>query len=146
MGHRRERVCDMSSTILNLNRTAYLALGGSKQMPALDYLSPKYLNLRYLLPPAKIYNIDASDRANAPGIAFSFYGSVDYWWVVCMYNGIMDPITQLAPGKTLQLPSLANQLEGLLADRLQGHLRFPLWFLRSFPRIFHRWLLRSLHP
>ena len=108
MGLLLVRVCDMASAILDLNRTAYLSVGGTPQMPYVDYLSPKYVNIKYLLPPTKIYNVDASDHANAPGIAFNFYGSVDYWWVVCMYNGILDPITELEPGTSLQLPSLVD--------------------------------------
>lgn len=98
----------MTSSVLDLNRVSYLSLGGNTKKPALDYLSPKYLNIKYLLPAAKAYNMTSADQANAPGIAFSFYGSADYWWVVCLYNGILDPITELTPGRVLQLPNLAD--------------------------------------
>jgi hypothetical protein len=98
----------MASSNLDLHRSAYLTVGGTTKNPYRDYLSPKYLNIKYLLPASKSYIVDASDQANAPGIAFKFYGSVDYWWVVCMYNGILDPITEFKPGLVLQLPSLSS--------------------------------------
>lgn len=98
----------MASSILQLNRQAYLTIGGTTKRPYLDFLSPKYLNIKHKLPSAKSYAIDGADQANAPGIAFSFYGSADYWWIVCLYNGILDPITELVPGLVLQLPNLAD--------------------------------------
>lgn len=96
------------ASLLDLNRASFLTVGGSVKKPALDFLSPKYLNIRYLLPPTKSYTVDSSDQANAPGISRAFYGSVDYWWVVCMYNGILDPITEFVPGSVLQLPDLSD--------------------------------------
>lgn len=98
----------MAANILDLNRATYLAVGGPSKRPYLDYLSPKYLNMQYQVAASKNYNVDQSDQANAPGIAFNFYGSTDYWWVVCMYNGILDPITEFTPGRVLQLPTLAD--------------------------------------
>jgi len=96
------------ANILDLNRASYLQTGGTTKKPYLDYLSPKYLNIKFQLPASKNYIVDGSDRANAPGIAFNFYGDRDYWWIVCMYNGIIDPITEFSPGTVLQLPSLAD--------------------------------------
>ena len=98
----------MASNILNLSRSVYMTLGGPSKSPYFDYLSPKYINIKFLLQAAKSYIVDVNDAANAPGIAFAFYGSVDYWWVVCMFNGIIDPITELTPGRVLQLPTLAD--------------------------------------
>lgn len=98
----------MTASVLDLNRTTYLEIGGPTNKPYLDYLSAKYLNMRFQIAASKNYVVGQSDVANAPGIAFNFYGSVDYWWVVCMYNGILDPISEFAPGLVLQLPTLAD--------------------------------------
>lgn len=94
------------ATVLNINRTAYLAVGTVPQ--TLDYLSAKYLNIKFVVPAKNTLVVDQSDVANAPGIAFRFYGSADYWWVILLFNGILDPIEELTAGLVLQLPSLAD--------------------------------------
>lgn len=94
------------STVLNLNRSAYLSAGVSPK--TLSYLSAKYLNIRYILPATDVFVVNQAYVANAPGVAFEYYGSQDYWWIVCMFNGILDPIEDLTPGRTLQLPRLTD--------------------------------------
>ena len=94
------------STVLNLNRSAYLSAGVSPK--TLSYLSAKYLNIRYIVPARDTFVVTQAYVANAPGIAFDYYGSQDYWWVVCLFNGILDPIEDFVPGLALQLPSLTD--------------------------------------
>lgn len=94
------------ATVLNLNRSAYLDPG--KVAKTLDYLSAKYANLRYIVPARDSYTITSADECNSPGLAFDFYGSRDYWWVILLFNGILDPVGGLYVGLTLQLPSLAD--------------------------------------
>lgn len=94
------------STVLNLNRSAYIGRGVDPK--ALNYLSAKYLNIRFIVPARETFVVDQSYAANAPGIAYDYYGSQDYWWVVCLFNGILDPVEDFTPGLKLQLPSLAD--------------------------------------
>lgn len=96
------------ATILNLQRETYVSIGQDKLRPSLDYLSAKYKNIRQLLSPRDSYQISVADQANAPGLAFKFYGDKGYWWVICLYNGILDPIMGFEPGMVIQLPSLAD--------------------------------------
>jgi hypothetical protein len=98
----------MSSTVLDLNRKSYMNVGGTSKKPNLNYLSAKYKNIRFLLNAEFSYTVDISDVANSPGIAFNVYGDRDYWWVVCLYNGVTDPINGFVPGMVLQLPTLAD--------------------------------------
>ena len=37
-----------------------------------------------------------------------FYGDTGLWWVICMYNGILDPISEIVEGKMLLIPTLAR--------------------------------------
>lgn len=106
----------MSYSVLDLNRRSYLDVGGTSKKPSLNYLSAKYKNIRQLLNPEHSYNLDQSDIANAPGIAFNVYGDRDYWWVICLYNGITDPIGGFIPGTVLQLPTLAD-INALLSSQ-----------------------------
>lgn len=101
------------STAISLNRRNYTKLGNNL---SLDYLSAKYKNIKQILKPTQSYTLTSSDAANAPGIAFTVYGDVNYWWVVCLYNGILDPISGLEPGVVLQLPSLAD-INALLSSQ-----------------------------
>lgn len=41
-------------------------------------------------------------------IAWEVYQSVDMWWVIGYYNGIVNPIFDLTPGKKLKIPSLTD--------------------------------------
>lgn len=96
------------TTILNLDRRSYLQVGGTTKRPALDYMSAKYKNIKFVLNPTISYVVTSADAANLPGISFNVYGSRDYWWVIALCNGILDPISGLTPGLVLQLPTLAD--------------------------------------
>lgn len=41
-------------------------------------------------------------------LAYAFYGSTTYWWVIPQFNGILDPEVELVQGKLLIIPSLAK--------------------------------------
>lgn len=102
------------SAFIDLNRATYLQ--ASVDVSRLNYLSAKYKNIRYLLPAKQNYTVTSADEANAPGLAFSIYGDVGYWWLLCMYNGIIDPIEDIAPGTVLRLPSL-NDINNFLTSQ-----------------------------
>jgi hypothetical protein len=96
------------STLVDLNRRSYLRVGGTLKHPIVSYLSARYKNLRQQLPADTLYMVTLADTANAPGIAFNVYGDRFYWWVVCFYNGIINPISDLKPGVLLELPNLED--------------------------------------
>ena len=37
-------------------------------------------------------------------IAFAAYGSVNFWWLICSANSIIDPNTELNAGKQIKIP------------------------------------------
>ncbi len=98
----------MSTSVLTLNRRAYLTRTTSSSGTSLDYLSAKYKNIKDLLPAKQSYTLSDFDESNLPGLAYKFYGDTGYWWIIGLYNGIIDPISGLTPGTVLQLPSLAD--------------------------------------
>lgn len=98
----------MASSLIDLNRATYLSVGGEDGAPVMDYLSTNYLNVKFMLRARDTYQVTDSDACNLPGIAFKVYGDKNYWWIIGLYNGIVDPITDLEPGLVLQLPSLAD--------------------------------------
>jgi hypothetical protein len=94
------------SAFINLNRATYLKAGLDPSR--LNYLSAKYKNIKYRLIPKQQYVVTHVDTANAPGLAHSIYGDKSYWWILCMFNGILNPISEIAPGTVLRLPSLVD--------------------------------------
>lgn len=94
------------SSFIDLNRATYLK--ASVDSNRLNYLSAKYKNIKFRLVPKQQYVVTHIDTANAPGLAHSIYGDKGYWWILCMFNGILNPIEEIAPGTTLRLPSLVD--------------------------------------
>jgi hypothetical protein len=35
-----------------------------------------------------------------------FYGDIGLWWLICQYNGIIDPMEEIIEGKALLIPTL----------------------------------------
>lgn len=106
------------SSFVELSRASYLR--GSVSPDRLNYLSAHYKNIRFRVPATQRYNVTAFDECNAPGIAYNVYGDKGYWWVVCQYAGINNPMTQFVPGLVLQLPSLADLNTFLTSIQDQG--------------------------
>lgn len=56
--------------------------------------------------PSDIVYIMESKYENRPDLlGYVFYGDPGLWWVICQYNGILDPMTELVEGKPLLIPT-----------------------------------------
>jgi len=51
-------------------------------------------------------------------LAYLFYADQGWWWVICMYNTIIDPLEELIEGKILRIP-LKERVEGELFNSSQ---------------------------
>ena len=51
------------------------------------------------------YRIDAVDLMRPDLISYKAYGTVDYWWVIMLVNGIMDAFHDLVVGELLTMPN-----------------------------------------
>lgn len=38
-------------------------------------------------------------------LSYTFYGDVGFWWIICQYNGILDPQVELVAGRELLIPT-----------------------------------------
>jgi hypothetical protein len=47
-------------------------------------------------------------ESNLPGLAYRLWGDPDYgyWWVLGLYNGIIDPLEDLPTGRELLVPDI----------------------------------------
>ncbi len=62
-----------------------------------------YSNVRYNLQFMRRLTLTQADLANLPGIAYRYYNDENAFHIIMAYNGILDPITDLYPGATLNL-------------------------------------------
>ncbi len=78
-----------------------------------------YLNARFNLRVADKYIVKASDIGRLPNISYQFYGTTALWRFICRYNQIADPVSDVYPGRVINLPDLAevtNLLNNLGVD------------------------------
>lgn len=68
--------------------------------------TPFFEQLR-ALPAIGTYMVGADEIARADLISYRLYRSRDLWWILCYYNGVLDPM-RLDVGLVLQYPSLAS--------------------------------------
>lgn len=62
-------------------------------------------------------------------LGYVFYGDTGLWWVICQYNGILDPISEIIEGKLLLIPlkdristmsSNQSNVGGIQSTRVKG--------------------------
>ena len=51
------------------------------------------------------YRVDSSDLPDPALISFKCYGTPDFWWLIMLFNGVENPLTELAEGILLEIPS-----------------------------------------
>ncbi len=56
-----------------------------------------------------VYEVKEKDTYDS--IALDFYNNPTYYWIICDYNRIIDPITPPKKGTILNIPSLNGGLE-----------------------------------
>ena len=122
------------ANLLDLQRESFLTVGGTPNQKYFDWLSAEYKNIKFRLPPVHRHVCSITDAANSPGIAFKYYQNVDNWWVVCQYNGIIEPVSAFYPGRVLLLPGLTDLNAFLAEDRSWYPDNVNLDYVHSDPR------------
>lgn len=51
------------------------------------------------------YRVTSSDFMRPDIVSFRSYGVVEFWWVICLVNGITNPLTELVEGIVLTIPN-----------------------------------------
>jgi hypothetical protein len=71
--------------------------------------SPDYISFIETFPtiPYKIALIN-HDVQNRPDLlSYAAYGDVGYWWLIILFNGIIDPFSDLVVDKEIKIPVLS---------------------------------------
>ena len=76
----------------------------------LDLLSSTFKDFkRYIKSRAvRIVSINQDMENNADLISYKYYGTSDWWWLICFVNNITDPFTELTRGTQIVIPELAD--------------------------------------
>ncbi len=86
---------------------------GAYQMA--DWLNTSYLSRVPQLVLQEQYVLQAQDVPYPELLSYRKYGTTDFWWVLLMYNGIVDIINEMQPGSLWGIPtysSIQNMLSG----------------------------------
>lgn len=70
----------------------------------LDFLWHSLSNFTMKYEPG-YYRVDALDISDPAIISYKCYGSVDFWWIILLINGIDDPFGGLEEGMILEIPN-----------------------------------------
>lgn len=51
------------------------------------------------------YRVNVIDLLRPDLISYKVYGTVDFWWIILLVNGIDNPLTDLQEGMILEIPN-----------------------------------------
>jgi len=51
------------------------------------------------------YRVEISDLMRPDLISYKNYGTVEFWWVICLVNSISNPLNDLTVGQILSIPA-----------------------------------------
>lgn len=86
--------------------------GGIDYVP--DYLSSVYAAQLSLLPVSKQVQLEAKYVPYPELLSYDLYGDLDYWWVLCAVNGVVNPFTDMIAGMLWKVPALTD-IQSMLA-------------------------------
>jgi hypothetical protein len=72
-----------------------------------DKFKSAYKNIRFNVQPTTQIQLTIQDLANLPGLAYRLYGDTSLWRALLAYNGLSDPLSDIAVGMTLKIPTKA---------------------------------------
>lgn len=88
-----------------MNRTKFYNIVTNDGVAEYDFLDNTLSNFKLTKTPI-YYMVNEADAMRPDMISFEMYNTVNYWWIICMVNGIMNPFTDIKVGKVLIIPSI----------------------------------------
>jgi len=70
-------------------------------------------------PTDHVYTVENIYQGRLDMIASVFYNEPRWWWVIAQYNNIIDPVSEITPGRVLAIPT-RDRLPLLLTTRQGG--------------------------
>ena len=87
-----------------MNRTNFYNITQNDSINEYDYL---YHNLSRFQTKYTVsyYRVEERDLMRPDLISYKIYGTIGYWWLIMMLNGIQNPLKDMAVGDLLTLPN-----------------------------------------
>lgn len=80
--------------------------GSAQSILLPDWLRARYVDLADQVFEYVIHVVSETDLGMPDAIAFKYYENSNWWWVLCSYNGIVNPATDMFLGQRLRIPLL----------------------------------------
>lgn len=65
------------------------------------------------IPETYYFDYEIGEADTWTNISFKFYNTIKLWWLICKFNNIINPFTELIPGKRIKIPN-ENIIEKIL--------------------------------
>ena len=79
-----------------------------QRVPYLDLLGASYLsNINKFVYSREMF-ISGEFEGAPEMLSYQLYSTVDYWWILCLVNEIIDPIDDFVTGKRIVIPTLQS--------------------------------------
>lgn len=92
---------------------SYVGTASKELDLVLDYMAASYLNLSDSITKYSTHVISQAFEGRPDLISYKLYGTVDLWWVICQFNGVVNPLTDLEVGKLLKAPDYSQVMHFL---------------------------------
>jgi hypothetical protein len=76
----------------------------SEELP--DWLNARYVDLHEKVLETMFHTVSETDIGQPDLIAYTYYGDSNWWWLICSYNGIVNPMVDMYLGQKLRIPLL----------------------------------------
>ncbi len=90
-----------------MNRTKFYEVVEVEDVNELDFLF-NTLSSFTTTRTSSYYRTDIGDRIRPDKISFRLYGTVRYWWVICLVNKIFNPLVDIEEGQVLEIPNIQD--------------------------------------
>ena len=90
-----------------MDRTKFYTKLTTDSVEELDFLWNSITEIKLTYNPG-FYRVAGDDLMRPDLISYKVYGTVAYWWVVMVQNGIEDPFLDLEVGELLTIPNILD--------------------------------------
>ena len=100
---------------MSFERKAYYATEiGTDGVEVHNYRTTDWRRLKESVAFRTPHVVNKEEEHNLPLISFKEYATTDLWWVLAHINDIVNPLSQVKAGNTLQVPNLESLQNALI--------------------------------
>lgn len=99
-----------SSRVIYIPIATVQQSGRSASFQLLDYHQASYNAIRREKINYVEFTVTDSEEHQPDAIAYKFYKDEGFWWLICLFNGIVEPMSELVTGTVIKIPYLSEVL------------------------------------